>query len=480
MNDFRGNFLSGVFYTSVSKYMGIFLQIIISAVLARLLEPEDFGIVAIATVVIGFINLLTDFGLAPAVVQNDDLDANDIKSLFNMTIYIGLFASILLFLFSDFLSSLYNDIRLQPIIKLLSLNVFFAAINIIPNSLLLKNKKFKLIAVRTLSIQVISGVLAILAAISGWGVYSLVVNSIFTSFGIFIFNYWQHRIPIYFRFQIMSLKKILKFSIVQFISQIITYVNGTLDKLLVGKFLGLLELGYYEKSYRLMRMPVTNLTYVFTPVMQPLFKDLKENLDEMECKYSKLFKCIVIIGFPLSCFLYFSASDLIYLFFGEKWTLAIRPFQLFSISVGFSMLLSSTGPIYQVTNSLKSQIASSIGETILSIICLFYGLKLGGVNNVALWVSIGIFLRFIYSMILIYHFIFKMRLLKIFKYMLHGIICCLIFSAFALYTHYIFGENFSLVHLSLNTIFLFVIIFVMLYIKRFIDLKFLGKLKIKR
>lgn len=475
MANFRKAFLSGVFYTSISKYIGIILQIIISAILARLLEPDDFGIVAIATVIIGFISLLTDFGLAPAIVQNDDLDTKDINSLFSFTIYIGLFASIILFICSNIISQIYNDERLCPIIQLLSLNVFFASINIVPNSLLLKNKKFKVIAIRTLLIQSIGGVLAISAALLGCGVYSLVINSIFASLGIFIFNYIQNRISFCFRVKINSIKKIFKFSLTQFIAQIITYLNGTIDKLLVGKLLGMSDLGYYEKSYRLMRMPVSNLTYVFTPVMQPLFKEYKNNIVEMEHKYSKLFKTIAVIGFPLSCYLYFSSSDLICLFFGEKWLPAIRPFQLFSLSVGLSMLLSSTGPLYQTTNSLKSQIASTIGETALGLGSLFLGLKLGGVNNVALCVSIGIFLRFIYSFIIIYHFVFRMHFFYIFRYIVHAFIGVFILFIIMQYTQQVSDNNFSLLRLALNTVFFLVVVLMMMFEGGILNLKFLEK-----
>ena len=477
MANFRKTFLSGVFYTSIAKYIGIILQIIISAILARLLQPDDFGIVAIATVVIGFISLLTDFGMAPAIVQNDDLDTKDINSLFSFTVYIGFLASFILFISANTISQIYDDERLCPIIRLLSLNVFFATINIVPNSLLLKNKKFKVIAIRTLLIQSIGGALAIGAALFGCGVYSLVINSIFASLGIFVFNYNQNRISLCFRIEISPIMKIFKFSLTQFIAQIVTYINGTIDKLLVGKLLGMSDLGYYEKSYRLMRMPVSNLTYVFTPVMQPLFKAYKNDLVEMEHKYSKLFRTIAIIGFPLSCYLYFSASDLICLFFGERWLPAVRPFQLFSISAGLSMLLSSTGPLYQTTNSLKSQISSTFGETAIGLGCLFLGLKLGGVNNVALCVSIGILLRFIYSFVIIYHFVFRMHILNIFRYMIHAFIGVLVLFMIMQYTQQISDEKFSLLRLVLNTISFVIVVFLMMYAGGILNLKFLNKFR---
>lgn len=480
MSEFKRNFVFGVFYTSVAKYIGIVLQIIISAILARLLTPEDFGTVAIATVFIGFINLITDFGLAPAIVQKEELTKHDIKHLFSFTAYVGLFAAVVLFLMAKYISRFYDNENLISIMKILSLNVLFATLNIVPNALLLKAKKFKLIGIRTLLIQAIGGLLAICSAFGGLGLFSLVINSVFASLGIFVFNYYHNPLVFTIKINRAAIDKVIGFSLVQFMSQIITYVNGTIDKLLVGKFLGMSDLGYYEKSYRLMRMPVSNLTYVFTPVMQPMFKELKNDMISMEYKYGKLLKFISIIAFPLSAYLYFSASDLIYIFFGSNWMPAVRPFQLFSMSAGLMMLLSSTGPIYQASCSLKSQTASCIGEAIISLSCLYIGVLLGGVRNVAMFVSFGVFLRFLYSFFLIYKYVFHSSLFTILKNLYHGFFCMLCFGIISYLISNVSTEQFSIVRFISNSILFLVAVLLMLECTGLFSIKQLMANIIKR
>ena len=91
----KKDLLSGVFWTALSRYSGFFIQIVITAVLARLLTPEDFGVIAIALVFITFFNLLSDFGIGPAIIQVKDLDNNEINSIFSITIWGGVFLSFL-------------------------------------------------------------------------------------------------------------------------------------------------------------------------------------------------------------------------------------------------------------------------------------------------------------------------------------------------------------------------------------------------
>ena len=188
-NLYKKEFVSGVMYISLAKYAGLAISMVISFVMARLLEPQDFGIIGIATVIITFINLLTDFGLGPAIIQSDKIDSRDINSIFSFTLVTGIVASGLFFLSANMIGDYYNNQQLVKIIRILPLNILFASLNIVPNSLLLKEKKFKIIAYRTVLINLVTGVFAIIAAYYGYGVYALVLQSVLSAFGIFIINY---------------------------------------------------------------------------------------------------------------------------------------------------------------------------------------------------------------------------------------------------------------------------------------------------
>lgn len=475
MASFKRQFISGVFYTSISKYVGIFVQIIITMILARLLDPSDFGVIAIASVFISFINLLTDFGFGPAIIQSDDLDKKDLSSLFSLTFLIGIVAAIILFLSATPIGDYYNDKQVANVTRTLSVNIIFTALNIVPNALLLKAKRFKFIAIRTLSMQILGGMVGVVFALYGLGLYALVLQSIVYSLGIFLFNYIQNPFRFVNRIYKASIKKVIGFSVFQFMSSIINYITKNIDKPLVGRYLSLSSLGYYEKSYRLMQMPVDNLTYVFTPVMQPIFKDLKHDLKQMLQKYSKLLAALSLVGFPISVALYFMGYDLIHIFYGGKWDAAVIPFQYLSLSVGFMILMSSSGPIYQASNNVRFQLVVNITELVISLVCLFIGLQTRSVNLVAAAISIGIVIRFFSVFSILSIGVFSVSPVKLLRPILPGTLLSFAVGAVFYLLSNIMGEMNSPLRLCIYAVLLLLIIGITLYFNKTLNLKSIIK-----
>ena len=273
MSSTKKELLSGVFYTAIAKYSGIIVSLVVAGILARLIEPEEFGIVAIATVIISFFSIFSDLGIAPAIIQNKELSQKDLSNIFTFTIWLGISISILFFLCSWPISHFYKNGTLLTICQLLSLNLFFASANIVPNALLFKEKEFKFIAYRSLTIQISGGVMAITAAILGAGLYALIINPILSSILLFIISFRKKPQELAQTWGIQSMKKILSFSAYQFMFNVINYFSRNLDKLLIGKYMDMVALGYYEKSYRLMMLPLQNITHVISPVMHPIFEN---------------------------------------------------------------------------------------------------------------------------------------------------------------------------------------------------------------
>lgn len=344
---------SGVFYTGVAKYSNIAVQVVVSVILARLLTPDDYGIVAIATVFIVFFNLLSDIGIGPAVIQFKDLTKYDLIHIFSFTVYVGIIMSLLFFSSSWFIARYYNNGKLISVCQLLSLTILFHCFNIVPQNLQYKRKRFKFTALVTLLVQFCSAIAAIGLAIMGFGVYALVIQQILSIVLLFFSFYFQDRLRFEPLIDIQPLKKIMSFSVYQFLFNIINYFARNLDKLLIGRFIGFPSLGQYEKSYRLMLMPLQNISFVVTPVLQPIFSNYQNNRYEIAVKYIKLFTFLCYIGFPLSVLLFFIGRELILLLFGGQWNDAIFPFRMLALSVGFQILNGTSGSIYQSANATK-------------------------------------------------------------------------------------------------------------------------------
>jgi PST family polysaccharide transporter len=416
MGPTRKIFISGVFYTAIAKYSGIIIGLIVTAILSRLLQPAEFGIIAIAMVFITFFSILSDIGIGTAIIQKKALTKQDLSTIFSFTIYLAFIAAIVFFFGSGFIASIYKEPVLATICKFLSVLLFFSVCNIVPNGLLLKNKDFKFIALRTLIVQSIGGSLAVLAAFHGLGIYSLLIAPIFSSIVIFGINYLKFLIPFSFLIHWESLKKIFSYSVFQFLFNVINFFSRNLDNLLIGKYLGLAPLGYYEKSYRLMLLPMSNISHVFTSVIHPVFSDYQNDLNYITGMYLKVVKLLAYIGFPLSVLLFFTSNELILLLFGNQWGASVPVFQCLCFSVGFQMVVSSAGAIFQAGNATKFLFIDGLLSTFFTVLCLFAGLYFfQELNYVALLISVSFILNFFKSFFILFRFVLKQNLIIFFK-----------------------------------------------------------------
>jgi teichuronic acid exporter len=368
---------SGIFYTALSKYSNIVVSIFISMVLARLLTPAEFGVVAMISVFISFFNLLSSFGIAPAIVQNKSLSEDDVSSIFTFSIAIGLFLSAIFFFAAPLIASFYNEPILTGLTRLMALSIFFNSLQIVPNAQNLKRLRFKQIGIISVIVNIICGIIAIILAYLGFSYYTLVINSILTALFTFIAYYILSPVKPSLWIQISSIQKIARFSFYQLSFNFINYFSRNLDNLLIGKFFSPSALGLYDKSYRLMKMPLQNLTFVITPVLHPVLSNYQDDKRLIYNAHYKIVKLLAIIGFPLSIFFYFSSSEIINIMYGPQWEQSIPVFELLALSIGIQMVLSSTGSIFQATNRTDLMFLSGFLSAILTVGGIIYGVFIG-------------------------------------------------------------------------------------------------------
>jgi len=369
--------LKGIFYTAISKYSGVIITIVITAILARLLTPAEFGVVALVTVFIGFFNLLGDLGIGPAIVQTRDLTKEDIESIFTFSAVMAFILALIFFLSGNMVSSFYEEPELIPLVRLLSISVFFNILSIVPRALNKKELRFKQMGMVTVGVQTLAGVLAIILAINGFSYYSIVFQNILTGFLLFALFYYLYPVAARFRINKAPLKRIAAFSTYQFAFNFINYFSRNLDNILIGKYLGPAALGFYNKSYTLMQLPVSNLTHVITPVLHPILAKHQNDKKIIYNSYKRVVKILAGIGFPVSVFLYFSASDLILVMFGPQWEMSVPVFKILALTVGIQVCLSSTGSIFQATGRTDLLFLTGALSAILMISGISYGVFIG-------------------------------------------------------------------------------------------------------
>ncbi len=306
-------------------------------------------------------------GLGAAVIQNQTLTKEDLNSIFSFTLYSGVALSAIFFACSYPIAKFYGDGQLRFICQLLSVNLLFATWDVVPNALLQKAKRFKFIAVRTFAIQVLCGSMAVVAALNGLGVYALLVSPIVTSVSLFLIDYRQNPLRPVAHIDWNALKKIYSYSVFLLLYCILNFFTRNIDKLIVGRFFSLRDLGYYEKSYRLMMMPLEYFSFLLGSVMHPILISLQDNYEELTAKYNKIVHLMAFVSCTIGVTLYFAAADAILFVFGDQWGQAVPVFKVFAMSLPLQMVYATHGFIYQASGKTNWMFYGGLSSAICTI-----------------------------------------------------------------------------------------------------------------
>lgn len=398
----------GVFWIAIAKYSGIVVQLLISAILARLISPAAFGTIAVAMVILYFLNIFSDIGIGAAVVQFKQLTKQHLNSLFTLTTYIGILLAALLYVLSGIISSYYGDQTLERVCQMMALVIFFNSLNVVPNALMRKDKRFRTIALRTLFFQVVSGSIAVWGAFHGWGIYALLVSPVLTAIGVFVVNYYNYPLRPVLKVSQEVINTVASYSVFQFAFAFFNYFSRNLDKLIIGKFFSLTQLGYYDKSYHLMQLPLQNTTFVIEPVLHPILSTLQDNKHELCEKNRKLAVLISNLSFPIGLILYFCGGELIRIVYGGQWDAAIPVFKILALSLPLQMIQSTSGAIYQAAGRTDHMFYNGILNTAVTVSGFLIAAYWGGSIEAMAWAwDITLAINFVNSYYILHKFTLK-------------------------------------------------------------------------
>lgn len=360
----RSELIRGVSWTALHSYAGAAFQLVVTSILARIFSPEEFGLVALATVIIAFFNIFADMGLGAAIVQDKEAAKNPrmLNALFSLTALFGCILTGGFCLAAPLISQWYDaGETLTNVCYLLSIPLLLNIMSTVPNALLRKACRFRFIALRTLGMNVLGGVLAVTAALCGAGIYALVVAPIITGVGSFALNYSQY--PLRFGSGLKETRRLWSYSgfVVGF--GFVNYFSRNLDKLLVSSYFSIAQMGFYHKAYSLMMFPMSKITQVITPAMHPVLTTLQDDLREMEKKYVRLIIRLFGISLPIGLILALAADPIVHIVYGEQWDMTIPLFRILALSLPLQMIQSTTGSVYLAAGCANWQFYNGIINT---------------------------------------------------------------------------------------------------------------------
>ena len=337
--------LRGLGWLALSQGSIQILRVVFGVILARLIAPEEFGIMGMVATFSGILTLFQLQGFATALIQKRNITETHKSSVFWLTVAVGIMLTSLMIVAAPWIGTFYQNDRLVPVARAMSVVFVLSSLTTVHIALLTKKMDFKTISIVDIVGTTIGGLVAIVLAFQGSGVQSLVWQWIITEITrvviLWIFSDW--RPLLLFRFH--SLYDILGFGANLQISSIFKYVNHNIDNILIGKFLGSSSLGYYDRAFQLMRLPANHTTTLIGRVFFPAFAKFQDDHEKIRIIFLHATKVIAFIAFPLAVGSIITAPEFITLLYGPQWTATVFPFQVLAL-VGAMQALGFFGAIY--------------------------------------------------------------------------------------------------------------------------------------
>lgn len=385
---------AGFLFGFIERYSNLIVQFIVTMVLARFLDPAQFGVVATIMVIIFFFNLLGEMGLGPAIIYYKELLTREIRGLFLLCLLGGGVLYVLFstsaFLIADFFG---NDIYLG-VVPLMGVMIFFSVVSIVPDALLRREKRFAVIALVTLTSALISGAIACYLAYQGYGVYALVWKSIIhTCIRLALLGSLAGWCKMLGRFSFSGVKTVFGFSSYQFLFNFLNYFSRNSDKILIAKFIGETAVGLYDMAYRLMMLPIQNIAGIAGSALQPVYSTYGQR--EIVESYNDLVKKIAFLGMLVGIYILLMADRIIHVLYGPGWEGSAIILQCLVPFLVIQIVLATTGGIWQTLGQTRSLFHCGVFSSVTSVAAIAAGVALENLPLVALFLSLASLLNFI-------------------------------------------------------------------------------------
>jgi len=326
------------------------------AIMARLISPTDFGVVAMAQSITGFILIFKDLGLSMATVQKEDITVQQVSNLFWINAIIGLFLTSVVIAISPFVASFFNEKVVRNILLISSLGLLIGGLTIQHQALLRRQMKYAQLATVDVVSKLLGSVISIIIAIQIRNYWALVLMPLIISslylLGIVIVLPWR---PKRYRKK-AGIRSLIDFGKNMTVYGIINYFARNGDNIIIGKFIGASALGYYSRAYSLMMLPIGQLIAPLTGVMIPTMSRLQNKPEEFRKYYKNVITLIAFLTLPLIATLGILGKEVVLIVLGNNWAESILLYQILCIAAFWQPLLSSTGWILTSLNQTKRMV----------------------------------------------------------------------------------------------------------------------------
>jgi PST family polysaccharide transporter len=371
------------------------LQLLVIAILARHVLPEEFGYIALANIVLVFVEMFAEAGLGPAIVQKKELREEHIRIAFTLSVTLGMLFVFVLWIGAPWIATFFKAKPLLSVIRWLGFSVLITKLGMVARSLIERDMRFdKLMRIDIGSYIFGYALVGIILALLGYGVWAIVAGKLVQCSlqSIFLFISRPHSIKVVFSTN--EYKELLTFGGGLTLSRIFDNAAGQGDYFIVGRFLQSKLLGFYERASFIMMVPGQYLGLLLDKVLFPAMSKIQDQSKRLENAYLRGISVVNIILVPMSILMIVVAPELILILLGPNWTKAIVPLQILLVTISFRIYVNISDTLVRA----KGAVYASAARKAVFAFFIIFGSWIGkhwGLAGVAVAVNVAVIINYI-------------------------------------------------------------------------------------
>lgn len=386
MSSLKDQTVKGVYWSSAENIITVGITFVVGLVLARLLGPEEYGLIGIITIFISVFNSIVDSGFSNALIRKKEVDNLDYNTIYITNLVFSVILFIVLFLIAPAISVFFNRPQLIPLTRVMGGVLIINAFSIIPRTVLVRQLDFKTQAKVSFIASIVSGVIGIGMALSGCGIWSLVGQQISRQFLnsalLWVWCHWRPQIE----FSFSRFKDLFNFGWKLLVSGLIDTIWKEIYQVVIGKVYSPSTLGQYTRAQQFASVFSSNLTFVVQRVSFPALSQIQDDKLRLKLAYKRIIKVTMLVSFVLMLGMVGSAKQMVQVLVGDQWLPCVPYLQIICFTMMLYPLHAINLNMLQVQGRsdlfLKLEIIKKIiavGPIVLGVFINIYWMLIGSV-----------------------------------------------------------------------------------------------------
>ncbi|WP_029032972.1 lipopolysaccharide biosynthesis protein [Salinimicrobium terrae] len=455
--------ISGISWTFIEQFGSKLMSFTVQIVLARLIAPEEFGLLGMILIFNAVGTSLSDSGMSQSLVRSDKPDEEDFSTVFSINLGVSLFLYVIFWIVAPYISSFYDQPRLTNLIRVYSVVIIINSLFAIQKTRLTYNLNFKYQMKAQLPALFLAGITGILLAYLNFGVWALVYMEIVTALSLTVIYFFQTRWIPKMRINRVKLKDHFNFGYKLALSGVMSRIIANIFPMVIGKYFSAAMVGYYTRAFTMKKFPVITISNTLDKVLYPLFAKIKHNKVQLKKAYQKVQILALLVLSTIMLMLILTAHPLFGFLLGENWLPAVPYFQLLCISGIFYPINKYNSILLKIKGRTDLYLKMAVIVNVTLVLGIIFTAKHGIIPLILAQLGnmlIAVFLNIYYANKFI-NYTFKEQFTDLFKTALPGLVSFTI--VFGLMEMYSVFENFSYIIQLVFSGSLFLVILILIH-----------------